>query len=330
VAGLISGKLAAFQHSSPACAGQKSQNFCKSQGTSGEDAVKRLKPSLTQARYYLDASLAESGRCQEAIPLVLKEAPHITNPQLKRTVEADGLKCAMALDQEERALDFIHLMQQDFPKDPEVLYITVHVYSDLSTRASQRLLMTAPSSYQVHLLDAEILEMQEKWDEAEAEYHRVLEIDPHVPGIHFRIARLLLTRPKTATTTPDASREFEEELKIDPNTTAAEYVLGELARQEHNFPGAMEHFSRAAKLDPTLIDAFIGQGKSLVSLGRPADAVAPLEAAVRLEPRNPVAHYQIPSLIARRAGRRTPTRNSPPINSPRNRLARAFRTFGPP
>jgi tetratricopeptide (TPR) repeat protein len=262
----------------------------------------KLKPALAQARYYLGASLAESGRCEEAIPLLLKDGPHITDPELKRTVEADGLKCTMALDQEDRALDFLRLLRRDFPKDPEVLYLTVHVYSDLSTRASQRLLVTAPSSYQVHLLNAEILEMQEKWDEAEAEYRRVLAINPHAAGIHFRIGRLLLTRPKTATTTADAKREFDAELKVDPNNAAAEYVLGELARQAREFPEAIEHFSRTTKLDPTFVDAFIGLGKSLVAAGRTPEAVAPLQSAVKLEPENPVAHYQL-AYAYRRAGR---------------------------
>lgn len=262
----------------------------------------KLKPALAQARYYLGASLAESGRCEEAIPLLLRDGPRVAEPQLKRTVEADGLKCAMALDQEDRALDFLRLLRRDFPKDPEVLYLTVHVYSDLSTRASQRLLVDAPASYQVHLLDAEILEMQEKWDEAEAEYRRVLAIDPHVAGMHFRIGRLLLTRPKTATTMADAKREFEAELKSDPNNAAAEYVLGELARQAREFLEAIEHFSRASKLDPSFVDAFIGLGKSLVAAGRIPEAVAPLEAAAKLEPQNPVAHYQL-AYAYRRAGR---------------------------
>jgi len=262
----------------------------------------KLKPGLAQARYYLGASLAEGGRCEEAMPLLLKDAPHIPDSQLKRTVQADGLKCAMALDQEDRALDFLRLLQRDFPKDPEVLYLTVHVFSDLSTRASQRLLMNAPASYQVHLLNAEVLETQEKWDEAEAEYRRVLAIDPHVPGLHFRIGRLLLTRPKTATTAADAQREFADELKTDPNNAAAEYVLGELARQARQFPEAIEHFARAAKLDPTFADAFIGLGKSLVAAGRAPDAITPLEAAVKLQPENPVGHYQL-AFAYRRARR---------------------------
>lgn len=202
------------------------------------DAVKplqqalKLQPALAAARHYLGASLAESGRCQEALPMLLKEGPHITDQQLKRTIEADGLKCAMALDREENVLDFLRLLRRDFPKDPEVLYLTVHVYSDLSTRASQRLLTSAPTSYQVHLLYAEALEAQEKWEEAAAEYRRVLQIDPHLTGIHFRIGRLLLTRPKAATTMADAQREFGEELKVDPNNVAAEYVLGDLRLPE--------------------------------------------------------------------------------------------------
>ncbi len=262
----------------------------------------KLKPGLAQARYYLGASLAESGRCQEAMSLLLKDGAHIPDVQLRRSAEADGLKCAMALDQEDRVLDFLRLLRRDFPKDPEVLYLTVHAYSDLSTRASQRLLVDAPSSYQVHLLSAEALEMQEKWDEAEAEYRRVLAIDPNVVGIHFRIGRLLLTRPKSATTTADAKREFENELKTNPNNAGAEYVLGELARQARQFPEAIEHFSRAGKLDPTFADAFIGLGKSLVAAGRAPDAVAPLEAATKLQPENPVAHYQL-AFAYRRAGR---------------------------
>ena len=92
------------------------------------------------------------------------------------------------------------------------------------------------------------------------------------------------------------------ELKADPNNAAAEYVLGELARQAREFPEAAEHFSRAAKLDPTFVDAFIGLGKSLVAAGQTPEAVAPLEAAVKLEPENPVALYQL-AYAYRRVGR---------------------------
>jgi len=261
-----------------------------------------LKPGLGQARFLLGASLAESGRCPEALLYLKKDAAHAADSQLKRTGEADGLRCALALDQEDSVAEFLQMLQHDFPNDPEVLYLKVHAYSDLSTRAAQKLLVTAPASIQVNELSAEALEAQEKWDEAAAEYRKILTKDPSLPGIHYRLGRLLLTKPRTPTSLDEARHEFEEELKADPTNAGAEYVLGELARQARQWPAAIEHFSRASKLDPTFVDAFIGLGKSLVSAGRVPEAVRPLETATRLQPDNPVAHYQL-AFAYRRAGR---------------------------
>jgi predicted Zn-dependent protease len=100
----------------------------------------------------------------------------------------------------------------------------------------------------------------------------------------------------------DARREFEEELKIDPGNAAAEYELGEMAREARQWNTAIEHFARAARLEPRFAEALIGWGKSLVSAGRAQDAVAPLQNAVKLDPQNPNAHYQL-SFAYRRLGR---------------------------
>src|SRR5262249_42698833 len=157
----------------------------------------------------------------------------------KRTVEVDGLRCAMALNQTDEAVDFIRLLHHDLPHDPEALYLAVHVFSDLSIRASQELILQAPSSYQVHLLNAEALETQGKWEEAAMEYRNILARNPRVPGMHYRLGRLLLSQPKTPANVDEVRREFEEELKTNPANPGAEYVLGELARQAHQWPEAI-------------------------------------------------------------------------------------------
>src|SRR6058998_3557549 len=100
----------------------------------------------------------------------------------------------MSRSQPDEAVSFVQMLSREFPNDPEVLYLTVHLYSDLSIRASQKLLQTAPESYQVHLLNAEALETQGKWQEAAAEYRTVLSQNPRVPGIHYRMGRLLLSQ----------------------------------------------------------------------------------------------------------------------------------------
>jgi tetratricopeptide (TPR) repeat protein len=238
-------------------------------------------------------NLAEQGRCQEALPILKKAAPVTSDKQLKMKVGLATVRCGLALNRTETVVSALLWLNRDYPSDPDVLYVTTHAFSDLSTRSSLDLLKAAPNSYQAHELNAESLEMQGKWDDASAEYRKILEVNPQLPGIHFRLGRLILSKPQTPTTAEDAQREMEAELKLDPRNAAAEYVLGELARQAQKWDEAIEHFSRASKLDANFADAFLGLGFSLNSAGRFAEAIPPLETGVKLEPANPTGHYQL-------------------------------------
>jgi tetratricopeptide (TPR) repeat protein len=260
----------------------------------------KLKPALTASHYFLGASLAESGQCPAALPYLEKDYPRLEDQRLKRALGLDALRCLMALNQPGHAVAMLEKLGRDFPDDPDVLYYTSHIYSDLSTRASERLLATAPESVRAHQLNAEVMELQGKLGDAEAEYRKVLEMNPRTQGIHYRLGRLILADPKNPL--EDARKEFEEELKVDPASAPSEYELGEMARQARDWNAAIQHFSRAVKIDPEFAEAQIGFGKSLISAGRAEEAVAPLEAAVKLDRADPVAHYQL-SFAYRRIGR---------------------------
>ena len=243
--------------------------------------------------------LAETGHCAEALP-GLKTTHKFTDKELKRRVGLDGVRCAMGLGRSDDALDFLRILTSEFPNDPDVLYLSVHTYSDLATRASENLAQYAPSSYQARELNAEAYESQGKWDKAAQEYQKALAQNPDAPGIHFRIGRLLLSKPNPSPEIVEqAKKEFQAELKIDPLNAGAEYVLGELARQEQHWDDAAEHFSRASKLDPGFGDAFLGLGEALISARKFPDAIPALEAAVKLEPANPAAHYNLATAYSR-------------------------------
>jgi len=262
----------------------------------------KLKPSLTNAHFFLGLSLAESGRCNEALPYFEKDYARVPDPQLKRVMGTDALRCAMNIGDPDKAIDFVRSMNHDFPNDPDLLYLSSHLFSDLSTQASQRLLMMAPGSYQAHQLNAEVLEIQGKLHEAGEEYRKVLALNPGPGGIHYELGRLLLAGDRGPGTLSEAQHEFEEEIKKDPGNPAPEYELGEMARQARQWNDAIGHFERAAELDPQFSEALIGLGKSLVSAGRVQEAVTALERAVKLDPTNPNAHYQL-SFAYRRLGR---------------------------
>lgn len=267
-------------------------------------AAKQAAPSDLSSPVARALHLAASGKCKEAIPLLKRGIPQTSDKDLKRSAGLDGVRCAMASNQLDAAEDFLRMLNREFPGDPEVLYTSVHTYTDLATRASQQLATSAPNSAQAHELNAESFEMQGKWDQAAKEYAAIGQQNPRLPGLHFRLGRLLLSEPNPpADASEQAKKEFQQELEIDPNNAGAEYVLGELARQESQWPDAIKHFSRATELDAGFGDAFLGLGSALLSAKRFSEAIPPLEAAVRLEPQNPGAHYNLATALTR-AGRK--------------------------
>jgi tetratricopeptide (TPR) repeat protein len=248
--------------------------------------------------------LAKEGRCGEAIPLLKRAIPQSSDKEFQRSAGLAGVRCAMVKNQFDAADDFLRMLNREFPNDPEVLYTAIHTYSDLATHASQELAMRAPNSPQAHELNAESLEMQGKWDQASKEYQKVLKENPRLPGIHFKVGRLLLSAPNPpADVAEQAKKEFQQELEIDPSNAGAEYVLGELAREAQQWDDAVKHFTRAAKLDSSFGDAYLGWGVALVSTKKFSEAVPPLELAVKLEPQNPAAHYNL-AIAYTRTGRK--------------------------
>jgi tetratricopeptide (TPR) repeat protein len=246
------------------------------------------------------ASLAESGHCSEALPMLAKASPHITDKELLKRAGMDGVRCATLLQQKGPLLDFLRILDQHFPHDPEVLYLTVHAYSDLSTQAAQELAQAAPNSIPALEMDAEANELQGKWDEAEKDYRTILEKNPRYPGIHFRLARLLLSKPNPAPGFQDeAKKELQQELEIDPANAGAEYVLGELARETENLSEAVQHFTKATQLNPVFGDAYLGLGMTLLAQKNFEEAVVPLEKAAKLQPGNPAVHYGLATAYAR-------------------------------
>lgn len=244
--------------------------------------------------------MAAAGRCAEAIPELRKSLRTATNGDLKKLVGLHGLRCAMIRNMPVEAEDFLQALRREFPHDPEVLYQATHAYADLSNRASEQLMHDAPFSYHAHELAAEQLEQQGKWDEAVAEYRKILEINSKLPGIHFRMGRALLSKPNPAPeAVEEAKRNFELELKTDPQNAGAEGVLGEIAAKAGDQAGAIEHFKRATTLDTGFAEAYVGLGTSLVSEKRFAEAVQPLETAVKLVPDDPMAHYNLAVALSR-------------------------------
>jgi len=245
-------------------------------------------------------SLAEQGRCGESIS-ALKHALTATIPaEVRKQAGVLGVRCSLAMDDRDSTDEFIRLLTRQFRKDPDVLFVIVHAYSDLSTRTAQDLGRTAPQSIAAHKLNAEALEMQGKWEPAQLEYEAIIQKDPNARGIHFLLGRLILSRPDAGPEAAERARqEFLKEITIDPTNAGAHYVLGELARRDGKCEEAIPQFSEAIKFNPNFAEAYLGKGLCLVSLQKYEEAVPPLRRAEGLTPGNPEIHHTLATALQR-------------------------------
>ncbi|HKW62778.1 MAG TPA: tetratricopeptide repeat protein [Candidatus Acidoferrum sp.] len=268
-------------------------------------APTRTDPSSSAANTPIERAidLASKGRCEESLPLLRKFTTGLKDKQSKYRALMATVRCSMKQRDDRAAADTLLDMRREFPEDPEVLYMTSQFFLGIAEGASQELTVVAPNSYQTRELQAEGLESQEKWAEAAAIYRKILEENPKLRGIHYRLGRAALSQPESPTSSAYARKEFERELAIDPVNAAAEFWLGEIARLDGQWEDAISHFAAAAKIDPHFADAFLSLGTVLNSAGRFSEAVPRLEQYVRMAPDNLAGHYQL-SVAYARTGRK--------------------------
>jgi Flp pilus assembly protein TadD len=268
----------------------------------GKSAAANSSPTVQQA-----IRLVENGRCQQALPILKRALPHITDKDLRYHAAMGVTRCAMSLQDDQTSADALLLLMKDFPDDPEVLYVATHYFSEMGMRAAQELTAKAPSSFQARKLQAEALESQGKNEEAAAVYNKILEDEPKTPGIHYRLGQILLAEAGT-TGSDQAKLEFQKELEVDPLNAASEFILGELARRLGDWDEAIAHFTRASTLDVGFAEAYLALGMSLNASGKFADAVKPLESYVQMQPADPAGHYQLAMSYARTGNKEGATR----------------------
>lgn len=243
--------------------------------------------------------LAERGHCADALSTLKSNLRRVRDQQLRYRAAMAAARCAMSLGDPLTVVESLALLRVDFPQDPEVLYLSARFFSQLANRAAQELVQQFPASVQVAKMNAEALEAQRKWQDAVAAYRKILEQDPQHPDVHFRIARILLDTSSDAAATAEAKRELEQELKINPNNAAAEFVLGEVERRAGQWDTAIQHFSLAKELDVGFMEAYLALGMSLSAAGRHSEAIPPLEHYAKHVPADPAGHYQLAMAYSR-------------------------------
>ncbi len=253
----------------------------------------RLNPRMTRAQTMLGLCYAELGRHREAIPILRSAFLHPPDDQLGKLIGLDLQRAYSGLQQNDKAMGVADELLKRYPSDPEILFQSSRLHADRAYELMSQLMQRAPDSVWSYYATAEVHESLQHYDLAIAEYKKILEIDPRMPGIHFRLGRAILRSSKEADAVDGALKEFEQELAVTPENADADYEIGEIYRQRGKFGSAIEHFSRAVQHHSDFSQARMGLASVLMIQGRPREALAQLLEAVRSEPENEVAHFRL-------------------------------------
>lgn len=150
-----------------------------------------------------------------------------------------------------------------------------------------------PNSYQAHQVLGSAAEAKENFAEAAKEYRLVIQIEPRLPGVHYRLGMAILRQGETAEREQEAMAEFQKELEVNPDDVPSQLEIGELELDLHRPDDAEKHFSRAIQLDPSASRARIDLGKLLVQRKEYGKALDQLKIAVRSAPADEAVYYQL-------------------------------------
>jgi tetratricopeptide (TPR) repeat protein len=253
----------------------------------------KLNPRMTRAELMSGVCFSELGRHQEAVRILQPAFLDPPDKDFGRLVGLELLRAYTGLKQYAKADATSHELLDRYPDDAEILYHAAHLHADESFNLTLRLIDVAPSSVWVRLSSAEVHESLGNCGLAIIEYRAILEKEPRLPGVHFRLGRCLLASSKEEKAEAEAIAEFEHELAIDPQNSNAAYEIGEIYRKEGHLEQALDYFSRAIHYHPEFEEAQIALGRSLATLGKMQEALPHLLAAVRENPSNEVGHYQL-------------------------------------
>jgi len=260
-----------------------------------------LKPGLHDAKAFLGLTELRLGETAKGESLILEAFPNISSEGLK----IDAGVAVVTLHEQAKTLDqvvnLVHDLKRLAPHNPEVLYVAYRAYSELAAQALATLSKEGNVA-RVHQILAQAAVAQDDFPGAIKEYKLAIEADPRIPGIHYELGRTILTNSQDEAALNEAKREFETELGTSPSDAGSEYELGEVFRLMRRKADAEACYRRALQLQQNFAPAHKSLGNLLSVEGKKDEAIAHLQEAVKEDPQDEAAHYELARAL-RAAGR---------------------------
>ncbi|HVW83452.1 MAG TPA: tetratricopeptide repeat protein [Bryobacteraceae bacterium] len=264
-------------------------------------AALKLRPDLWKIEALLGMAEKRLGQIAEATADLEKAFAKIDEQKLKIESGMQLIEIYYASHDLDKAAAVVSVLRQIKPTDPDILYAAHKIYADQADETMLSLAMASPESPRMRQMMGDELARQGNIEGAIRNYRDALKADPHLPGVHFRLAEML-NNSSGPTDRKAAEKEYMAALVDDPRDAKSETRLGEIAFGRSDLKGASAHFSKAVELQPDDPDANLGLAKTLMSMQDPKKAAPYLERAAKLDPYNAAIHFRLASLY-RETGR---------------------------
>lgn len=264
-------------------------------------AALQLNQKLWRIQALLGTAEKRTGDLAAAQRDLEQSFPNLDDGKIQKQAGLELIEIASASGDLDQAAEVVVQLEKIAPQDPQILFAAYQVSLQTVDRTLLSMALAAPNSAELHMMMADEFVLQGDSDNAIAQYREAIRLNPQLAGVHFELA-VQLKESSDPGLKAEAEREFRTALSSNQFDEKAWRGLGEIMADKGNFPAAKEDYTKALALFPKDSDAETDLAKLLVARGDNQAATSLLESAVKDDPTNSVAHYQLSGLY-RQAGK---------------------------
>ena len=255
----------------------------------------QLNPNLPRIQALLGLCEYQLGQLDAARADLSAAMGNLPDPKLRKEVGLTLVEIDTAKQDLPAAAVTIARLRDEAPTDPEILYASYRIHTDLAGEALLTLSLAAPQSGQMQQAIAHELERIRDLPGAIAALRKAIAVDPNLPGIHFELAEALHGSDSQADRA-QAEHEYTIALEKNPRETQAAVRLGDLHAGRGDLDSAASFYQRALSQQPNNAEAALGLARVYSERNENEKALPLLQQVLTEDPTNLLAHFRLSSL----------------------------------
>jgi tetratricopeptide (TPR) repeat protein len=255
----------------------------------------QINPNLPRIQALLGLCEFQLGQLDAARADLSAVVGNLPDPKFRKKVGLTLIEIETAQQDLTAAAATIGKLRDEAPTDPEILYASYRIHTDLAGEALLSLSLAAPQSGQMQQAIAHELERIRDLPGAIAALRKAIAVDPNLPGIHFELAEAL-HGSDSQTDRAQAEQEYVIALEKNPREVQAAVRLGDLHADRGDLDAAAGFYQRVLAQQPNNAEAALGLARVYSERNDDAKALPLLQQVLAEDPANMLAHFRLSTL----------------------------------